>query len=83
MSNEIDLTNANTVVIPLTGRGGISEETMKIMAEAQSKLCDKLCQDMKDGKTEVIVMHPKASLLPELEYIGDGKYRFKKDSPSS
>lgn len=73
-----DKNKDKTVIIPLTGRG-ISEETMKIMTEAQSRVCDRLCQNMKDGKTEVIVMYPKESLLPDLEYISDGKYRFKKD----
>lgn len=81
MSNK-DFT-ADTIVIPITGRGGISEKTIAMMAEAHGKMMEKMLQDLKEGKDELIVMHPKESLLPELEYIGDGKYRFKKDSLSS
>ena len=81
MSNK-DFT-ADTIIIPITGRGGISEKTINMLAEAHSKMMIKILQDLKEGKDELIIMHPKASLLPELEYIGDGKYRFKKDSPSS
>ena len=81
MSNK-DFT-ADTIIIPLTHRGGISEKTINMLAEAHSKMMIKILQDLKEGKDELIIMHPKASLLPELEYIGDGKYRFKKDSPSS
>ena len=80
---ETDTTKANTVIIPLTHRGGISEKTITMMAEAHSKMMNKMHQDLKEGKSELIVTHPKESLLPDLEYIGDGKYRFKKDSPSS
>jgi hypothetical protein len=83
MSNEIDLTTANSTIIPLTHRGGISEKTIAMMAEAHGKMMEKMHQDLKEGKSELIVMNPKESLLPELEYIGDGKYRFKKDTPSS
>ena len=81
MSNK-DFT-ADTIIIPLTHRGGISEKTIAMMAEAHGKMMEKMLQDLKEGKSELIIMHPKASLLPELEYIGDGKYRSKKDAPSS
>lgn len=83
MSNEIDLTTADTTIIPITGRGGISEKTINMLAEAHGKMMEKMLQDLKEGKNEIIVLNPKESLLPELEYIGDGKYRFKKDTPSS
>jgi hypothetical protein len=78
MSNEIDLTTANTTIIVPCKSGGISEATLNMMAEAQGKIIDKMSQEIKEGKSELVVMNPKASLLPELEYIGDGKYRFKK-----
>ena len=73
-----DITKANTVIIPLTHRGGISEKTIAMMAEAHGKMMEKMHQDLKEGKSELIITQPKASLLPDLEYIGDGKYRFKK-----
>lgn len=67
----------NTIIIPCS-RGGISEKTITMMAEAHAKMMNKMHQDLKEGKSELIITHPKASLLPDLEYIGDGKYRFKK-----
>lgn len=83
MSNEIDLTTADTTIVVPCKCGGISEKTIAMMAEARGKMMEKMLQDLKEGKSELIVLNPKASLLPELEYIGDGKYRFKKDAPSS
>lgn len=67
----------NTIIIPFS-RGGISEKTITMMAEAHAKMMEKMLQDIKDGKSELVIVQPKASLLPDLEYIGDGKYRFKK-----
>ena len=67
----------NTIIISFS-RGGISEKTITMMAEAHAKMMEKMLQDIKDGKSELVIVQPKASLLPDLEYIGDGKYRFKK-----
>ena len=83
MSNEIDLTTANSTIVVPCKCGGISETSLNMMAEARGKIMDKMLQDLKEGKSELVVVNPKASLLPELEYIGDGKYRFKKEAPSS
>lgn len=67
-----------TIIVPCS-RYRISEETINMMAEAHGKMWAKISQDIKDGKDECVIVQPKASLLPDLEYIGDGKYRFKKD----
>lgn len=65
----------DTTII-ISGSKGISEATLNMMAEAHGKIGDKISQSSKD---DYVIVQPKASLLPDLEYIGDGKYRFKKE----
>lgn len=62
-----------TIVIASRGHY-ISEETMQIMNEAQNKLAEQL-----KGKVDVVILDPSPSLLPVLEPIGNGMYKFKED----
>lgn len=65
-----------TTIIVSGSRGGISEATLNMMAEAHGKIGDMISRSNPD---DYVIVQPKASLLPDLEYIGDGKYRFKKE----
>lgn len=62
---------ANTIVIGSHGHY-ISEETMQMMNKAQLKIVEQ-----QKGKVDVVILNPSTSLLPELEYIGNGRYKFK------
>lgn len=67
----------DTTIIVSGSKGGISEATLNMMAKAHDKIGAKISQSNPD---DYVIVQPKASLLPDLEYIGDGKYRFKKQN---
>lgn len=58
MSNAIDLMTADTTIVVPCARGGISEASLNMLAEAQGKLWDEISQDIKDGKDEIVVRNP-------------------------
>lgn len=65
----------NTIIV--SGKsGGISEESIRMLNEANARLVEDMKRQQAEGTLEFVIMNPHPSLLPELEYIGDGKYRY-------
>ena len=65
----------NTIIV--SGKsGGISEESIRMLNEANARLVEDMKRRQAEGTLEFVIMNPHPSLLPELEYIGDGKYRY-------
>jgi len=69
----------NTVIIAGPKKGP-SEETLQALYKAQERAAKQMLEQRKNEPLDLVVVDPNPSLLPELDYIGNGRYRFKSDN---
>ena len=69
----------NTIIVA-SPKTGPSEEMLQALYKAQERAAKQMLEQRKNGPLNLIVLEPSPSLLPRLDYIGNGRYKFKSDN---